>query len=293
VPYVKEGHVLTVGSTSVKLPPTWGVNYLLYAAGTIVLDVTPEVDKGTSAIVVQGVLREVAELVGPVDLSQDGTLVLGLSRTNPAPPDTPQEIPNVVVYDVAAKKVRASLPGGYTPVAFVGGNGSTVWVLARTTGESLLWDVASGRLSPTPVPGGYEPMAVDPTGNRWIAAPTYNFSTLSAFQAGSATPAWTASIADIQSAQFTPDGTQLIVGGEGTLVMINAASGAREGTATGLPTGLPTGGWTVQAWEPSGTFLASRGERDNPPLHRCDPTTDKCSVLTLTDSPLVARTSQP
>jgi hypothetical protein len=69
-------------------------------------------------------------------------------------------------------------------------------------------------------------------------------------------------------------------------VMINAASGAREGTATGLP----TGGWTVAAWEPSGTFLARRN-LDDLPLHRCDPTTNTCSALT--DSPLVARTSRP
>ncbi len=285
VPYVK-GHVLTIGSTSVQLPHTWvGVNSLLYAGGTVVLDVMPQVDQGTSAIVVHGVLTEVTELIGPIDLSQDGNLVLGLSRTKPAPPDTPREIARVVVYDVAAKKVRTSLPGGYDPVAFVGRAGSTVWVRARTTNESLLWDVTSGTVSPIPVPGGYAPIAVDPTGNQWIAAPARNFSSLSAFQAGSATAVWTASIADIQSADFTPDGSRLIVGGEGTLVMINAASGAREGTATGLPTGA----WTVQTWEPSGALLARRNLGD--PLRRCDPTTDKCS--TLTDSPMVARTSRP
>jgi WD40 repeat protein len=269
VPYISAERKLMVNGRAIQRPAEWSIENFFYAAGIGVFDITPENDKRSTAIESGGTLQEIQEIIGPVDISRDGTLVLAVSRTSS----------EVVVYDVRARKVIASLPGGYQPEGFIGDQRPVAWV--RTfpgLDESLLWDFRSGKLSSTPVPKGFYADAASATGDAWVGHKDGDFGNVSLFGVGKASAVWTARVDEFRSIELSPDGASVVIGASGMpngdLVVLDARSGQRKGTLAGLSAGA----WSVKTWEPSGTFLIA-DEIHEVPLQRCDLSVLQCVAL--------------
>jgi WD40 repeat protein len=268
VPYITAEGTWMVNGRAIQQPAEWSIDSILYAAGVAVFTITPTNDQTATAIESGGRLQEIPEIITPADISRDGALVLARSRTSS----------DVVVYDVRARKVIASLPGGYQPERFVGNQRPVAWVKTNGLDASLLWDFRSGTLSPTPVPKGFYALAASATGDVWVAQKDGDFRNLSRFEAGTASAVWTTRVDEIQSVELSPDGASVVVGSTGMptgdLVVFDARNGERKGALAGLSSGA----WSVRTWEPSGTFLVGDDIHEGP-LHRCDLAALQCVAL--------------